>query len=168
MSAPRGGRSKVQPFEPVRAKVDFPQLEREILEFWREADVFRRQLAAGQGKPEWVFYDGPPTANARPHIGHAVTRTFKDVYPRFRTMSGYHVHRKAGWDCHGLPIELNVEKKVGKAGDKVSVADFLKACRDYANHFINALDAADTLMRSGFLPRAIETLRQRAVEDVIH
>src|SRR5439155_1677498 len=111
-------RARMRRFDPVEAQVNFPELEHRVLEFWREADVFRRQLAASEGKPEWVFYDGPPTANARPHIGHAVTRTFKDIFPRFKTMTGHYVHRKAGWDCHGLPVEIEVEKEIGTTGKR--------------------------------------------------
>src|SRR5438105_2629466 len=100
-------------FEPVDPKVSFPDLERRILEFWKDARVFEQSLKLREGAPEWVFYEGPPTANAKPHIGHAETRTFKDVYPRFKTMTGHLVRRKAGWDCHGLPVELEVEKEIG-------------------------------------------------------
>jgi isoleucyl-tRNA synthetase len=161
----------VQPFEPVGAKVDFPQLEREILEFWREADVFRRQLAAGQGKPEWVFYDGPPTANARPHIGHAVTRTFKDVYPRFRTMSGYHVHRKAGWDCHGLPVEIEVEKEIGTTGKRdieaFGIAEFNRLCRESVRRYVR--DWEELTERIGFwidMSDAYWTMNTEYIESV--
>ena len=103
-------------FRPVDPKVRFPELERSILAFWEEANVFHRSLEQRESAPEWVFYDGPPTANAKPHIGHALTRTFKDVFPRYRTMTGHLVHRKAGWDCHGLPVEIEVEKEIVTSG----------------------------------------------------
>ncbi|MBI2238281.1 MAG: class I tRNA ligase family protein, partial [Actinobacteria bacterium] len=103
----------VQRFEPVDPKVSFPELEQRILEFWREADVFHKSLALRKGAPEWVFFEGPPTANGAPGIHHVESRAFKDVYPRYRTMTGHYVHRKAGWDCHGLPVELEVEKEIG-------------------------------------------------------
>ncbi|HEX4942138.1 MAG TPA: class I tRNA ligase family protein, partial [Actinomycetota bacterium] len=93
-------------FEPVDPKANFPELERRVLEFWREADVFHRQLDQRRGGPLWTFYEGPPTANGQPAIHHTESRTFKDVYPRFRAMTGHYVPRKAGWDCHGLPVEL--------------------------------------------------------------
>ncbi|MFM8944669.1 MAG: class I tRNA ligase family protein, partial [Actinomycetota bacterium] len=101
------------PFEPVDPRVRFPDLEEEILAFWRETDVFRRSLEQRRDGPLWVFYEGPPTANGRPGLHHVESRTFKDVYPRFRTMTGHHVPRRGGWDCHGLPVELEVEKEIG-------------------------------------------------------
>jgi isoleucyl-tRNA synthetase len=161
----------VHPFEPVRAKVDFPQLEREVLEFWREADVFRRQLAGGRDKPEWVFYDGPPTANARPHIGHAVTRTFKDVYPRFKTMSGFHVVRKAGWDCHGLPVEIEVEKEIGTTGKRdieaFGIAEFNRLCRESVRRYVR--DWEELTERIGFwidMSDAYWTMNTEYIESV--
>ncbi|MGQ0670381.1 MAG: class I tRNA ligase family protein, partial [Actinomycetota bacterium] len=103
----------MQRFEPVEPKVSFPELERRILERWREADVFAKSLELRRDAPEWVFYEGPPTANAKPGLHHVEARVFKDVYPRFKTMTGHLVPRKAGWDCHGLPVELEVEKEIG-------------------------------------------------------
>jgi isoleucyl-tRNA synthetase len=127
-------------FRPVEAKVDLPALEERILRFWDEADVFRRSVAQREGQPEWVFYDGPPTANARPHIGHAMTRAFKDVYPRYRTMTGHLVHRKAGWDCHGLPVEIEVEKEIGTSGKRdieaFGVAEFNERCRVSVRRYV--------------------------------
>ena len=86
------------PFEPVDPKVSFPHLEERILAFWKQADVFHRSLVAREGAPRWVFYEGPPTANAQPGIHHVEPRTFKDVFPRFKTMTGHYVERKGGWD----------------------------------------------------------------------
>ena len=86
-------------FEPVDPKPSFPELEQAILAFWREADVFHRQLDLRRDGPLWVFYEGPPTANGQPGIHHTESRTFKDIYPRFRAMTGHFVPRKAGWDC---------------------------------------------------------------------
>ncbi len=100
-------------FRTVDTKQSFPELEERILERWRERDVFARSLAAREGAPVWSFYEGPPTANGRPGSHHVLSRVFKDVYPRYRTMCGYRVPRKAGWDCHGLPVEIEVEKKLG-------------------------------------------------------
>src|SRR2546426_6102956 len=99
-------------FQAVEAKVSFPELELRILRFWREGDVFHESLRRRQGSPEWIFYEGPPTANGHPGIHHTESRTFKDIYPRFKTMTGHFVPRKAGWDCHGLPVELEVEKEI--------------------------------------------------------
>jgi len=139
-------------FRPVDPKVRFPELERSILTFWKEANVFPRSLEQREGAPEWVFYDGPPTANAKPHIGHAVTRTFKDVYPRYRTMTGHLVHRKAGWDCHGLPVEIEVEKEIGTTGKRdieaFGVAEFNERCRVSVRRYVR--DWEDLTRRIGF------------------
>ncbi len=120
-------------FEPVDPKVSFPELERQVLAFWREADVFHRQLEQRKNGPIWVFYEGPPTANARPGIHHTESRTFKDVYPRFRAMTGHFVPRKAGWDCHGLPVELEVEREIGTRSKRdieaFGIAEFNRLCR---------------------------------------
>jgi isoleucyl-tRNA synthetase len=139
-------------FRPVDPKVRFPELERRILEFWDEADVFHRSLEWRAADPEWVFYDGPPTANAKPHIGHAVTRTFKDVYPRYKTMTGHLVHRKAGWDCHGLPVEIEVEKEIGTSGKRdieaFGVAKFNERCRVSVRRYVR--DWEELTRRIGF------------------
>jgi isoleucyl-tRNA synthetase len=139
-------------FRPVDPKVRFPDLEHSILAFWDEANVFPRSLVQREGAPEWVFYDGPPTANAKPHIGHAVTRTFKDVYPRYRTMTGHLVHRKAGWDCHGLPVEIEVEKEIGTTGKRdieaFGVAEFNERCRVSVRRYVR--DWEDLTRRIGF------------------
>ena len=91
-------------YRPVDPKVDFVELEQRVLEFWKREGLFERSMKEREAAPEWVFYDGPPTANGKPHIGHVEARTFKDFYPRYKTMTGHHVTRKAGWDCHGLPV----------------------------------------------------------------
>jgi isoleucyl-tRNA synthetase len=103
-------------FERVPQKIDFPKSEREILAFWRESKIFDKSLALRAGKPTFVFYEGPPTANGTPHNGHVLTRVIKDLFPRYKTMRGYHVPRKAGWDTHGLPVEVEVEKELGIHG----------------------------------------------------
>ncbi len=100
-------------FAPVRASLDLPALESRILERWKVGEIFSRSLAQRTGAPEWVFYEGPPTANGKPGTHHVWARVFKDLYPRFHTMRGRHVARKGGWDCHGLPVELEVEKELG-------------------------------------------------------
>ncbi len=128
-------------FEPVDPKVSFPELERGILEFWKEADVFARSLAQRADAPRWVFYEGPPTANGRPGVHHVEARTFKDIYPRFKTMTGHHVPRKGGWDCHGLPVELEVEKEIGTTGKRdieaFGVAEFNRRCRESVTRYID-------------------------------
>jgi isoleucyl-tRNA synthetase len=121
-------------FEPVDPKVSFPELERRILEFWQQADVFHRQLEQRRDGPLWVFYEGPPTANGRPAIHHTESRTFKDIYPRFKAMTGHFVPRKAGWDCHGLPVELEVEREIGTKSKRdieaFGIAEFNARCRE--------------------------------------
>src|SRR5215218_5418056 len=101
-------------FRPVDPKQSFPALEEEVLARWNEGKVFERQVSQReeQGAPMWSFYEGPPTANGRPGSHHVFARVFKDVYPRYRAMTGHRVPRKAGWDCHGLPVEIEVEKKL--------------------------------------------------------
>src|SRR5215475_6260947 len=121
-------------FRPVDPKQSFPQLEERILERWRERDVFRRSLANRESAPLWGFYEGPPTANGRPGSHHVLARVFKDIYPRFRTMSGRLVPRKAGWDCHGLPVELEVEAELGITSkeeiEDYGIAEFNQRCRE--------------------------------------
>ncbi|HWO65142.1 MAG TPA: class I tRNA ligase family protein, partial [Umezawaea sp.] len=97
------------PFSPLSAKVDLPALERRVIAWWRDDDVFARSLRRTEAGPRWVFYEGPPTANGSPGTHHVEARVFKDVFPRFKTMKGFSVPRRAGWDCHGLPVELAVE-----------------------------------------------------------
>jgi isoleucyl-tRNA synthetase len=131
----------MQRFEPVDPRVSFPALEERILAFWRDADVFGRSLAQREGAPEWVFYEGPPTANGRPGLHHVEPRTFKDVYPRFKTMTGYRVPRKGGWDCHGLPVELEVEKEIGSTSkrdiESFGIARFVELCRASVTRYVD-------------------------------
>lgn len=124
--------------KPVVHKIDAKETaatrEARVLDFWKEHDVFQKSETQREGNPEFVFYEGPPTANGKPHPGHVLTRVMKDVYPRYRVMKGYHVERKAGWDTHGLPVEIEVEKKHGISGKKqiqeFGVERFIKECRD--------------------------------------
>ncbi len=128
-------------FEPVDPRADFPALERRILAFWRDADVFHRQLEERRDGPLWVFYEGPPTANGRPGLHHTESRTFKDVYPRFKAMTGHHVPRKGGWDCHGLPVELEVEKEIGTRTKRdieaFGIAEFNRRCRESVTRYVD-------------------------------
>jgi isoleucyl-tRNA synthetase len=121
-------------YRPVPSRIDLPKMEHEILEFWAREDIFHRSLEATKGGPSWTFYEGPPTANGKPGTHHVEARVFKDVFPRYRTMKGYHVPRKAGWDCHGLPVELAVEKELGFSGkgdiENFGVAEFNAKCRE--------------------------------------
>jgi isoleucyl-tRNA synthetase len=110
-------------FRPVDTKQSFPELEERMLARWRERDVFARSLAQREGASIWNFYEGPPTANGRPGSHHVLARVFKDVYPRYRSMCGYRVPRKAGWDCHGLPVEIEVERQLG-ISSKQEIEDY--------------------------------------------
>ena len=158
-------------YRPIETKVDYPAFERGILELWREQDVFARSLKAREGAPEWVFYEGPPTANGKPGIHHVLARTFKDVYPRFRTMTGHYVHRKAGWDCHGLPVELEIEKEIGVNSkrdiEEFGVAEFNRRCRESVTRYVK--DWARMTERIGFwldLSDAYMTMHPEYVESV--
>jgi isoleucyl-tRNA synthetase len=124
----------VSGFRPVDPRQSFPELEERVLERWRDRDVFHRSLAQREGAPVWSFYEGPPTANGRPGSHHVLSRVFKDIFPRYRTMCGFSVPRKAGWDCHGLPVELEIERKLGLANkheiEAYGIAEFNRRCRD--------------------------------------
>ncbi len=121
-------------YRQVPPQVDLPALEHEVLAFWRDHRIFDRSLEQTANGPVWVFYEGPPTANGRPGTHHVEARVFKDVFPRYRTMKGYHVPRKAGWDCHGLAVELAVEKELGFSGkgdiEAFGIAEFNAHCRE--------------------------------------
>jgi isoleucyl-tRNA synthetase len=120
-------------FRPVDTKQPFPELEEQVLARWRERDVFNRSLANRESAEVWSFYEGPPTANGRPGSHHVLARVFKDIYPRYKSMCGYRVPRKAGWDCHGLPVELEVEKQLGISSkqeiEEYGIAEFNERCR---------------------------------------
>ncbi|MCQ2476035.1 MAG: isoleucine--tRNA ligase [Clostridia bacterium] len=110
-------------YEKVSSNLDFVSREKAVLEFWKENRIFEKSMEIREGCPTYTFYDGPPTANGKPHIGHVLTRVIKDMIPRYRTMKGYMVPRKAGWDTHGLPVELEVEKMLGING-KEQIEDY--------------------------------------------
>ena len=117
-------------------KANLPNKEPGILEYWKEIDLNKRLEEKGKGKKKFILHDGPPYANGAIHTGHAVNKTLKDIVIKSQSLSGKYAPYKPGWDCHGLPIELNVEKKKGKVGDKISAAEFRQACRDYAKEQI--------------------------------
>jgi isoleucyl-tRNA synthetase len=127
-------------FNSVDPKQSFPALEERVLERWRERDVFERSLSNREGAEVWSFYEGPPTANGRPGSHHVLSRVFKDVYPRYKTMCGYRVPRKAGWDCHGLPVELEVEKQLGITSkqeiEEFGIAEFNQRCRESVFEYV--------------------------------
>lgn len=158
-------------YRQVPAQVDLPALEHAVLDFWRENKVFSQSLEQSEGRPEWVFYEGPPTANGMPGAHHIEARVFKDVFPRFRTMQGYHVGRKAGWDCHGLPVELAVEKELGFNGKKdieaYGIAEFNAKCRESVTRHTDAFTELTT--RMGYwvdLDDAYRTMDPEYVESV--
>ncbi len=128
------------PFDPVDPRLDLVALEERVLAQWREHDVFAASLRQRSDAPEWVFYEGPPTANGRPGIHHVWARLFKDIYPRFHTMRGRYVARKAGWDCHGLPVEVEVEKELGFSGkpqiEDFGIEAFNRRCRESVQRYV--------------------------------
>ena len=137
-------------YEALPAHVDLPALEHEVIEGWRESKVFQRSIDATASGPQWTFYEGPPTANGMPGTHHVEARVFKDVFPRYRTMKGYHVPRRAGWDCHGLPVELAVEKELGFTGkpdiEAYGIAEFNAKCRANVQRHVDAFEAMSERM----------------------
>ena len=121
-------------YKKVSTDMNFVEREKEVEKFWDDENIFQKSMDEKEGCPDYIFYDGPPTANGKPHIGHVLTRVIKDMIPRYRTMKGYMVPRKAGWDTHGLPVELEVEKMLGLDGkdqiEKYGLEPFIKKCKE--------------------------------------
>ncbi|MET7284129.1 isoleucine--tRNA ligase [Kribbella sp. NPDC005582] len=138
------------PWRQVPAQVDFPALEREVLTHWDEHDTFAKSLEQSAGGTPWTFFEGPPTANGMPGTHHIEARVFKDVFPRYRTMKGFSVERKAGWDCHGLPVEVAVEKELGFNGkndiEAYGIAEFNAKCRESVLRHVDAFAELTTRM----------------------
>jgi isoleucyl-tRNA synthetase len=159
-------------FSEIASRYDGPTIEKSILEFWRRENVFATILAQGRGKPPFVFYEGPPTANGRPGIHHVLARTFKDLFPRYKTMRGYHCERKAGWDTHGLPVEHEIEKVLGiydkrRIEKEVGIAQFNALCRESVMRYV--ADWEVMTERMGFwvdLQHAYFTLHNDYIESV--
>ncbi|MBI4328565.1 MAG: isoleucine--tRNA ligase [Chloroflexi bacterium] len=132
-------------FDPVPSRVSFPDLERETLRFWKEKQIFRRSLEERQGGPLFLLYEGPPTANGTPGVHHVLARVFKDVIPRFKTMQGYYAPRKAGWDTHGLPVELEVERELGlktkRDIESYGIDKFNQRCRESVFRYVKDWEA---------------------------
>jgi isoleucyl-tRNA synthetase len=129
-------------YRPVNPHVSWPEMEAQVLESWREKNVYERSMELRAGSPEWVFYEGPPTANGRPGIHHVEPRAFKDIFCRFQAMRGHYVHRKAGWDCHGLPVEIEVEKELGitqkrQIEEEVGIEEFVRRCRESVQRYVD-------------------------------
>jgi isoleucyl-tRNA synthetase len=135
---------------PEYQKLSLPDLDKEILAYWKQNDIFKKSISTREGGPAFVFYEGPPSANGHPGIHHVMARSIKDIFCRYKTLKGYQVHRKAGWDTHGLPIELNVEKELGitkdDIGTKISIEDYNKACRESVMRFTNEWNEVTTNM----------------------
>ena len=158
-------------YRAVDPQQSFPQLELEVLERWRERDVFAETLRRREGAEQWVFYEGPPTANGRPGTHHVLARVFKDLYPRYKTMRGFRVERKGGWDCHGLPVEIAVEQQLGiksKAEiEAYGIAEFNQRCRESVFEYLE--DWQQLTERIGFwidLEGAYRTLDPSYIESV--
>lgn len=152
-------------------ETNFPKLEEAVLAFWRERQIFAKSDQKTAPKGEFVFYEGPPTANGKPAMHHVLARSFKDIFPRYKTMQGYHVTRKGGWDTHGLPVEIAVEKKLGVLGRKTlnsqEIAEFTKQCREWV--FANIEDWNHFTERMGMwvdLENAYVTYHNSYIESV--
>ena len=161
----------VRSFPDLPATIDLPALEHEMLARWQDGKVFERSLDATAAGPRWTFYEGPPTANGMPGVHHIEARVFKDVFPRFKTMQGFHVPRQGGWDCHGLPVEVAVEKELGLSGKKdieaYGVAQFNARCRESVLRHVDAFEEMTT--RLGYwidLSRAYRTMDPSYIESV--
>src|ERR671918_882097 len=159
-------------YRSVSPQVSFPEMEARILESWRANDVFRRSLEARRDAPAWVFYEGPPTANGKPGIHHVEARAFKDIFCRFQAMRGHYVERKGGWDCHGLPVEIQVEKELGitqkrQIEEEFGIEEFVRRCRESVQRYVDDWEALTD--RIGFwidLDEAYWTMNPEYIESV--
>ncbi|HEY2651959.1 MAG TPA: isoleucine--tRNA ligase [Solirubrobacteraceae bacterium] len=163
--------SEPQPHRPVDPRASFPEMEEQVLARWREREVFAESVRRRLGAPQWVFYEGPPTANGPPGSHHVLARAFKDIFPRFKTMCGYYVERKGGWDCHGLAVELAVEAELGFTSksdiERFGIAEFNAVCRERVLSHVEEWDRLTE--RIAFwvdLKHAYRTLDTEYVESV--
>ena len=171
-------------FSDVSPSVSYPQMEESMMELWREKDVFRRSMEERKDGPKYVFFEGPPTANGRPGIHHVLARAFKDMFPRYKTMQGHYVLRKGGWDTHGLPVEIEVEKQLGLSGkeqiDAYGVEEFNKRCKDSVFTYVDEwekltermafwvdLDEAYVTMKSDYVESGWWILKQFWDKDLL-
>lgn len=159
------------PFRAIPAAINLPSMEHSILDFWRENEIFQKSMQSRAEGTPWTFYEGPPTANGMPGTHHIEARVFKDVFPRYQTMKGKYVTRKAGWDCHGLPVEIAVEKELGFAGkgdiEKYGIAPFNDKCRESVTRHVDAFTTMTE--RMGFwvdFDEAYWTMAPEYVESV--
>jgi len=159
-------------YRSVDPKVSLPALEREVIAKWKAGRVFERSLEQREGASEWVFYEGPPTANGKPGIHHVESRTFKDIFCRYQAMRGHYVPRQGGWDCHGLPVEIEVEKELGitqkrQIEEEVGITEFVRRCRESVQRYV--ADWERLTERIGFwldLDNAYWTMSADFVESV--
>jgi isoleucyl-tRNA synthetase len=158
-------------YRDVPAKIDLPAMEHDVLSFWKDNDIFHKSLARTSDGPRWVFYEGPPTANGMPGTHHVEARVFKDIFPRYRTMKGFNVPRKAGWDCHGLPVELAVEKELGFTGkqdiEKYGIAEFNARCKESVLRHVDEFESMTS--RMGYwvdMDQAYWTMDEKYIDSV--
>ena len=158
-------------YRDVPAKIDLPAMEHDVLSFWKDNDIFHKSMARTSEGPRWVFYEGPPTANGMPGTHHVEARVFKDIFPRYRTMKGFNVPRKAGWDCHGLPVELAVEKELGFTGkqdiEKYGIAEFNARCKESVLRHVDEFESMTS--RMGYwvdMDQAYWTMDEKYIDSV--
>jgi isoleucyl-tRNA synthetase len=169
MTTPADG--KPSGYRPLASQVDLVTVDREILDSWRDDKTFRASLQRNEGGPTWTFYEGPPTANGHPGVHHVEARVFKDVFPRFKTMQGFYVERKAGWDCQGLHVEVGVEQELGLSGhaeiEAYGIAEFNARCRESVERHVDEFE--DLTERMGYwvdLDAAYRTMDSSYIESV--
>ena len=167
----QSGVDEVGSFKSLPPQIDLPATEHQILSFWESNDIFGKSVRARDGAPRWTFYEGPPTANGSPGTHHIEARVFKDLFPRYQTMKGHQVIRKAGWDCHGLPVEIAVEKELGFSGkgdiEKYGIAAFNEKCRESVQRHVD--EFTGMTRRMGFwvdFDEAYWTMSPQYVESV--
>ena len=158
-------------YRAIAASIDLPKMEHEVLSFWESNAIFHQSVKAHEGQSSWTFFEGPPTANGMPGTHHIEARVFKDVFPRYQTMKGHQVVRKAGWDCHGLPVEIAVEKELGFSGkgdiEKFGIAEFNAKCKESVQRHVDAF--TNMTNRMGFwvdFDEAYWTMSPEYVESV--
>jgi isoleucyl-tRNA synthetase len=158
-------------FKPVSPKLDVNRMESRVLQHWQSRDIFHKSMSQREGMPEYVFFEGPPTANGKPGVHHVLARAFKDIFPRYKTMRGFHVSRRGGWDTHGLPVEIEVEKKLGFTNkqqiEAYGIAKFNALCRESAFEYIQEWERLTD--RIGYwvdLESAYITYENRYIESV--
>lgn len=156
-------------FDPVDPKVSFPKLEEKILDYWKKENIFEKSVDKNKDNKPFIFYEGPPTANGKPGVHHVEARVFKDLIPRYKTMQGFYCERKGGWDCHGLPVEIEVEKKLGISGkpqiEDFGIEKFCQMCKESVYEYVS--DWEKMTARIGYwvnMNDAYETMDNKYIE----